>query len=155
MDLSNHIPVISEGRAYAAVISAWVLAQLVKVLRGIQRERRFDFRWLSESGGMPSSHSAAVASLTTAVALYYGFGSIPFGMSLLFSLIIMFDAAGVRRSFGKQAALLNQILEELSRKGEIKEDQIREVLGHTPVEVFAGAIFGIICTLVIALWIPR
>lgn len=149
-----HTPAISEARAYAAVIGVWLVAQLIKVVRGIRRERRFDFRWLSETGGMPSSHSAAVSALTTVAALYYGFGSIPFGICLIYSLIIMFDAAGVRRSVGRQASLLNQIIEQLSKQNEIPEEQIREVLGHTPVEVFAGALLGTFGTLIAAFWIP-
>ena len=137
-----------------AVICVWVAAQLIKVIRGVRREKHFDFRWLSETGGMPSSHSAAVSALTTATGLYYGFGSIPFGICLLFSLIIMFDAAGVRRSVGRQAMLLNKLLEQLSRKGELENNQLKEILGHTPIEVFAGALLGILGTLIIALVLP-
>ena len=137
-----------------AVICVWIAAQLIKVVRGVRREKHFDFRWLSETGGMPSSHSAAVSALTTAAGLYYGFGSIPFGICLLFSLIIMFDAAGVRRSVGRQAILLNNLLDQLSRKGEFENKQLKEILGHTPIEVFAGALLGIVATLFIALAIP-
>ena len=103
---------------------------------------------------MLSSHSAAVSALTTATGLYYGFGSIPFGICLLFSLIIMFDAAGVRRSVGRQAILLNNLLDQLSTKGEFENKQLKEILGHTPIEVFAGALLGILGTLAIALVIP-
>ena len=103
---------------------------------------------------MPSSHSAAVSSLTTVVGLYYGFGSIPFGMCLLFSLIIMFDAAGVRRSVGRQSILLNRLIDQLAKKGVIEHRQIKELLGHTPIEVFAGSLLGIVGTLLIALVFP-
>ena len=103
---------------------------------------------------MPSSHAAAVSSLTTAVGLYYGFGSIPFGICLLFSLIIMFDAAGVRRSVGRQSILLNRLIDQLSKKCVIEHRQIKEILGHTPIEVFAGALLGIAGTLIIALVFP-
>lgn len=103
---------------------------------------------------MPSAHSAAVSALTTATGLYYGFGSIPFGICLLFSLIIMFDAAGVRRSVGRQSVLLNKLIDQLSRSGVIEHGQIKEILGHTPIEVFAGALMGVAGTLFIALAIP-
>jgi acid phosphatase family membrane protein YuiD len=88
-------------------------------------------------------HSAAVASLSTVVGLYYGFNSIPFWMVLVFTLIIMFDAAGVRRAVGRQASILNKIVDEFSRGGQIQEQRLKELLGHTPVEVLAGAGLGI------------
>jgi len=98
---------------------------------------------------MPSSHSAAVASLTTVVGLYYGFGSIPFGITLVYSLIIMFDAAGVRRNVGRQAVILNRIIDQMSKGQQVEEKRLKELLGHTPKEVFMGAFLGIILSLII------
>ncbi len=144
-------PAFSEARAYAAVIVAWVAAQLIKILRGVAREKRFNFRWLIDTGGMPSSHSAAVASLTTTTGYYYGFGSIPFGIVLVFSLIIMFDAAGVRRAVGRQASILNLIMGDLERQGRIEERRLKELLGHTPVEVIVGAFLGVLVSALICL----
>ena len=144
---------ISEFRAYLAVILAWVGAQTWKVLLGVIREQRLDFRWFLNTGGMPSSHSAAVASLSTVVGLYYGFGSVPFGITLVYSLIIMFDAAGVRRNVGRQAVILNKIVDELSKGKEVEEKRLKELLGHTPVEVFVGAFWGIFVSLLICVWI--
>jgi len=93
---------------------------------------------------MPSSHSATVSSLSTVVGLYYGFMTIPFLFTVIFSLITMFDAAGVRRSVGRQAEVLNKMLDDLYEKGQVPETRLKELLGHTPVEVFAGAFLGIL-----------
>jgi len=131
------------GRAWISVTAAWVLAQAIKVAIGIVREKRFNFRYLIAQGGMPSSHSAAVAAVSTATGYYYGFGSIPFGIVLVFSLITMFDATGVRRAVGKQATLLNKIIEDIYTSGNVPERRLKELLGHTPVEVFVGAGLGI------------
>ena len=92
---------------------------------------------------MPSSHSATVASLATVTGLYYGFNTIIFLAVLIFSIITMFDAAGVRRNVGRQAKILNKMLDELYEKGAVPEQRLKELLGHTPVEVFAGAFVGI------------
>ena len=92
---------------------------------------------------MPSSHSATVACLATVTGIYYGFNSIPFLIVFIFSIITMFDAAGVRRNVGRQAIILNKMLDELQEKGQVHEQRVKEVLGHTPVEVFAGAFLGV------------
>ncbi len=144
-------PPFREGRGIEAIIFAWFLAQTLKVVGGIIREKRFNFRWFVMTGGMPSSHSAAVTCLSTVVGLYYGFGSILFWMALVFSVIIMFDAAGVRRAVGRQASILNKIVDEISHKGQVQEERLKELLGHTPVEVFAGAFLGIAAALIFCL----
>lgn len=131
-----------------AVFLSWALSQLAKVIRGMIREKRFNFRWIFDTGGMPSSHSASVASIATSMGLYYGFVSMPFLMTLVFTVITMFDAAGVRRSAGRQAQVLNKMLDELYQKGQFAEERVKELLGHTPVEVFAGAFLGILISLV-------
>ncbi len=136
-------PPFAEERALFAVIFSWFVSQLIKVLRGWAGQKRFNFRWLFDTGGMPSSHSATVASLATVTGLYYGFSSIPFFITLIFSLITMFDAAGVRRNVGRQASILNKMLDDLYEKGEVPEARLKELLGHTPKEVFAGAFLGI------------
>lgn len=136
-------------RAFWAVFLSWALSQLTKVIRGMIRERRFNFRWIFDTGGMPSSHSASVASLATTIGLYYGFVSMPFLMALLFTIITMFDAAGVRRSAGRQAQVLNKMLDELYQKGQFAEERVKELLGHTPKEVFAGAFLGILIALLL------
>jgi acid phosphatase family membrane protein YuiD len=132
-----------------AVFLAWFVSQIFKVIRGILTHGRFNFRWLFDTGGMPSSHSASVASLATVVGLYYGFRTMPFLITTVFTVITMFDAAGVRRAVGRQAGILNKMIEDLNQKGIVTEERLKELLGHTPVEVFAGAFVGILVSLVI------
>ena len=136
-------------RAYWAVSLSWAIAQLTKVIYGIFREKRLNLRWIFDTGGMPSSHSATVASLATCSGLYFGFFSMPFLIALIFSIITMFDAAGVRRSVGRQAQVLNKISQELYEKGQVTQERLKELLGHTPVEVLAGALVGIIMSFLI------
>lgn len=142
-------PPFSPTRGFVAVFLAWFLAQLLKVIRGAASQKRFNFRWLFDTGGMPSSHSATVGSLATTVGLYYGFHSIPFLITLIFTIITLFDAAGVRRSVGRQATILNKMLDDLYQRGQVPETRLKELLGHTPVEVLAGAFLGIVTSLVI------
>ena len=138
-----------EWRAFLAVACAWILAQSLKVTREVIQKRRFNFRWLLDTGGMPSAHSSGVVAVATSVGLFYGFSSILFLMALSFAIVTMFDAAGVRRAVGRQAMVLNKMTNELYERGQIGETRLKELLGHTPVEVFAGAFLGIITTLLI------
>jgi acid phosphatase family membrane protein YuiD len=119
-------------------------AQLVKCVVNWLIRRPVDFRTLVHTGGMPSSHSALVACMTTYVGLLEGFQSSIFAVSLGFAMIVMYDAAGLRRSAGKMAGILNQITHDLyhERQGQVP-DRLRELLGHTPFEVLVGAIFGV------------
>jgi len=144
-------PPFAVERGILAVLLSWSLSQLVKIMTGMRREKRFDFKWIFNTGGMPSSHSAAVASLATVVGLYYSFKSMPFLMAFIYCMIIMFDAAGVRRSVGRQAEILNKIMEDLNKGREVPDARVKELLGHTPIEVFAGATVGILISLVICL----
>lgn len=137
-------PPFSEKRAFSAVLLSWLVAQIIKLIHGWLREKRFNVRWLFNTGGMPSAHSATVASLATVAGFYYGFHSVTFLIVLIFSIITMFDAAGVRRNVGRQASILNKMLDDLYKKGQVPEQRLKELLGHTPVEVFAGAFLGIV-----------
>ena len=134
---------IFANRVFMAAAWAWAVAQTLKVLFYSMRERRVNLRWLVTMGGMPSSHSATVAGLATAVGLREGVRSTPFAIALAFALVVMYDAAGVRRAAMTQARILNQIVDELFQGHPISETRLRELLGHTPVEVFVGAILGI------------
>ncbi len=137
-------PAFHSEKAFFAVFLSWFLAQLIKVALGGSQQKRFDVRWLFDTGGMPSAHSATVASLATVVGLYYGFNTIPFLMALIMCLITMFDAAGVRRHLGRQGKILNEILDEFYAKGAVPEKRLKELLGHTPFEVLGGALMGIV-----------
>ena len=136
-------------RYFMAVFLAWFVSQVIKVIRGVVTQGRFNFRWLFDTGGMPSSHSATVAALATVVGRYYGFNSMPFLITFVFAIMTMFDAAGVRRSVGRQASILNKMLDDLYQKGQVPETRLKELLGHTPFEVFAGASLGVLMSLVL------
>lgn len=135
---------IGRNKILVTTVCAWAIAQGLKVVIGYFREKRFNFKWLVRSGGMPSSHSALSMSLTTSMGLYYGFDSGLFAMSLGFAVITMFDAQGVRRHSGRQAAALNRILDDLYAHKGLREEPLKELLGHAPVEVYAGGLLGIV-----------
>jgi len=122
---------------------AWFTVQIFKLLADCVVNRRINFRRFVETGGMPSSHSAVVSSLMTAIGLSEGFNSPIFAVSFVFSFIVMYDAAGVRRAAGKQAAILNQLIHSKQVKVDTNE-KLKELLGHTPIQVFVGAIYGIV-----------
>lgn len=124
-------------------LSAWLIAQTIKVTIGIIREHKFDFRWFVGTGGMPSSHTAGASCLAACVGIEFGFQSVFFALAASFALVVMFDAQGVRRAAGKQAHILNKIMEDIYWQGKIRETQLRELIGHTPVEVIAGFFLGI------------
>ena len=133
-------------------VFAWLTVQVFKLLSDSIIHRRINFRRFVETGGMPSSHSAVVTSLMTAVGLSEGIKSPMFAVSFVFSLIVMYDAAGVRRAAGKQASILNQLINSKQVKVDTNE-KLKELLGHTPIQVFVGAIYGIVVgyvTMVIA-----
>jgi len=140
---------IVQNRIIWASFYSWMIAQLIKIFSGVIKEKRFDFRWLISTGGMPSSHSAGVSALATAVGVYEGFNSVVFGITAIFALIIMFDAQGLRRMSGKQAKVLNSLVEDIYVKHEVKYERLWELIGHTPVEVFMGALLGISVALVV------
>src|SRR5206468_12723830 len=122
---------------------AWLLAQGVKLLVELVRTHRLDLRYLVSPGGMPSAHSALVTSLATAIGRQEGLSSPLFAASAVFASIVMYDAAGVRQSVSIQARILNRMLDELFTQHAFSERRLRELLGHTPLEVFAGFLLGI------------
>ena len=121
----------------------WFCIQVFKVIWDLVETKQFNFKRIMGAGGMPSSHSAVVTSLATLVGRSQGFGSPMFAIALILALVVMYDAAGVRRAAGKQAKLLNKIVNTPGlTTGEVQEKLV-EVLGHTPVEVMVGALIGI------------
>ena len=136
------------GTGYEALftgISAVIIAQVLKFFVHLVWKRKVDLRLFTTTGGMPSSHSAGVIGLSTTVGLICGFSSIEFAMAFGYALVVMYDAAGVRRAAGKQAACLNKIIMDIYKQ-ELKEagGKLKELLGHTPMQVLVGAIFGVI-----------
>jgi acid phosphatase family membrane protein YuiD len=131
-----------ENKILMITLLAWAIAQSTKVILGVIREKRFNFRWFIGTGGMPSSHAAGATALATSCGLNLGFDSAIFALAVVFAIVTMFDAQGVRRSTGKQAELLNRLMDDIYWKGKIEEEKLKELIGHTPVEVFVGAIMG-------------
>jgi uncharacterized protein len=127
-----------------AAITSMILSQIIKIIYSLYKNKNLCLRQAFVSGGMPSSHSAMVISLTTAIGLKEGFSSALFFICMVFSSVVLYDASGVRRAAGNQAAVLNQIIDDLVAKGKFKPQKLQELLGHTPLEVVAGIIFGII-----------
>jgi uncharacterized protein len=130
-------------RYLLAPVVAWSIAQASKVILSSIRKRRLNLRVLAETGGMPSSHSAIVMGLTAAIGKYSGLGSAAFAIALIFSFVVMYDAAGLRRAAGRQAEVLNRLVEDLFHMRGVQEAKLRELLGHTPFEVLVGAALGI------------
>jgi len=133
--------VVNESLYIAA--ASWFIAQALKVLGGLIKERRFDMRFFVRPGGMPSSHSALVTSLAVSLGLLCGFKSVEYAISAVFAAVVMYDAAGVRLSVSRQSVVLNRILQELrERRPKDLQRDVRELVGHTPFQVFAGALLG-------------
>jgi acid phosphatase family membrane protein YuiD len=136
-----------------STVFGWLVAQILKVFTGVFRERDFSLRSLIfGTGGMPSSHTASVTALCTAIVVTHGFGSYQFAMSALLCIIVMNDATGVRRETGEQSKALNIILEKLfTDPPENLNENYRELIGHTPLQVFCGAVTGILVALLTSL----
>ena len=128
-----------------SAVLGWVVAQGLKTLIDFALNKSFNKERLVGPGGMPSSHSATVCGLTTAAVIKYGVGSFEFAISFVLSMIVMYDAIGVRRETGKQAKLLNSILMEnpLKLSAEVLQERLKEYVGHTPLQVVAGALLGV------------
>jgi acid phosphatase family membrane protein YuiD len=128
-----------------APLFSWAIAQLLKTFVALLQKKQFEFRYLVSSGGMPSSHSALVTSLATAVAFSDGLGSVTFGISVILAFVVMHDAAGVRHSVGQQAAILNRILKEIGERHPVKVlgRDFKVLVGHTPFQVVIGGLLGI------------
>ena len=123
---------------------AWFFAQLIKVVLDLILLRKFDAKRFVSSGGMPSSHSSMVVACTVAIGRLYGISSATFALSVVFSAIVMYDACNVRRSAGDTARLVNQLLAHVERlTAEDFAEDLKEVMGHTPLQVFAGAVLGL------------
>lgn len=145
----NFIQSLGNNRIFWTAALAWFIAQSLKVIHTLIVDKRFNVSRFVGSGGMPSSHSAFVTSLSTAIGLKYGWDSGLFALSLCFALVVMYDAAGVRNAVGKQAVIINKMIEDLQAKRNKEEtnnneNRLKELVGHTPIEVLVGAILGII-----------
>ncbi len=127
----------------------WFGIQLFKLIYDLVTTKKFNFKRIMGAGGMPSSHSAVVAGLTTLIGKNEGVGTPIFALSLIVAFVVMYDACGVRRAAGKQAAMLNKLIETPGLTGMQVSEKLVEVLGHTPVQVFVGALIGVIAGLIV------
>ncbi len=137
------------NRVLIAALIAWGTAQIVKVPIEYLRNREWKWGWLLSVGGMPSSHSALIVGATNAAGLYYGYDSPIFALGVALAMIVTYDAAGVRRQAGMHAERINVLFDELLKGHMWSEDELREVLGHTPLEVLAGTLWGILATILV------
>lgn len=127
-----------------------VIAQVLKTLIFAVSNRKLDLRMLVTTGGMPSSHSSSVTGMATTIGLIGGFDSLIFSLACAFAVVVMYDSAGIRRSAGKQAAVLNRIISDLFHDDhKVKEGRLKELLGHSPFEVIAGALLGILVAIMV------
>jgi len=142
---------------FVSSASGWLIAQILKTLIHMFFTKRFVAERLIGSGGMPSSHSATVCALSTAACMQYGAESFEFAISLILSLIVMYDAMGVRRETGIQAKLINEMMvafAEMGKKDLSTDEKLKEFVGHTPLQVLAGAVLGILIAIVVCNIIP-
>jgi hypothetical protein len=140
----SFFPGIASNRMFQVAFVSWFIAQALKVILTLITDRKLNLYRMIGSGGMPSSHSSLVMGLSTAIGLYLGWDSPLYAIALVTSLVVMYDASGVRRAVGIQAAILNQIIEDAYQHKPFSQDKLKELIGHTPYEVFAGAILGIV-----------
>lgn len=139
--------IIFGNRILDVVFIAWALAQTYKVISEIFTSKTLNIRTLWSTGGMPSSHSSTVSSLATCIAIVKGFGSVEFSMAAILAGIVMYDASGIRRAAGKQAGIINRLIEKIGHNTNlltgVQEEKLKELLGHSPIEVFVGAVLGV------------
>ena len=140
---------ILDNRILVAAFIAWVIAQLSKTIYELIRYRKLILSRIVSAGGMPSSHSALVMSLATATGRVTGIESAAFAISLVLAAIVMYDAAGVRRAVSIQARILNQMIDEAFEGKPFAEKRLRELIGHTPIQVIVGGLLGIGVALII------
>ena len=137
-----------ENKVLIAVLIAWLLAQALKIPTEYLRSRRWMWAMFFAAGGMPSSHSALLVSGTLAVGLYHGFDNPLFGIAVAITMIVVHDASGVRRQAGMHAARINMLFEELLKGHMLDEKGLKEVIGHTPLEVIGGILLGLLVAFV-------
>lgn len=132
-----------------SAVAGWLTAQTIKMLTTLAQTKKLDFRYLMSTGGMPSAHSAFACALATSTGVSMGFDSAVFAVAAAFASVVMFDAQSVRRAAGKQASILNQIIDELFKEHHLSENKLAELLGHTRPEVGFGLLTGVFVALLV------
>lgn len=142
LDILNNTILVS-------AMTAWLIAQTLKIIIGLILLKKLSLNLIFSSGGFPSSHSATVSALALGIGKYYGLGSPIFAVAAVFGMIVLYDAAGVRQAAGKQAEVLNKLIERLYHGPAPAQEKLKELIGHTPFEVFGGVMVGLIVGLII------
>lgn len=143
-----------QNRVLITMMTAWLLAQVIKIPLDYLYTRRWNWALLLSVGGMPSSHSSLLTSATVAIGLYHGFDNPLFALGVAITMVVTYDAAGVRRQAGIHAQRINILVDEVLRGHMFDQSELREVLGHTPLEVTGGVLFGIVVATVMWLVWP-
>jgi acid phosphatase family membrane protein YuiD len=139
-DILSNLPLMT-------AIGSMFAAQSVKIVYYYFKEGRFNFMHFFESGGMPSAHSCMVAALSTTIGFNYGWDSVMFATSVILSIVVMYDAMGVRRAASKQAYIVNKLVDDIYNDGNIEIEKLKEIIGHSPAEVVVGSIMGFLIAL--------
>jgi len=140
---------ITRNYVLFCALCAWFAAQVLKLFFELWRTKKIKFSLLISSGGMPSSHSALAVSASTAIGLREGFYTPLFALAAVVSMVVMYDASGVRRAAGNQARVINDVMAHLEKSGIVLDKRLKEMLGHTPIEVAAGAMLGVVTALIL------
>lgn len=138
------VAVLADHIILTTALTAWLSAQILKTFTSYWKHGTVNLKRLVGAGGMPSSHTALIVSLAWAVGLHDGFSSSLFAVAIVLAGIVMYDATGVRRAAGKQAKVINKLVRQLRVEHTVRDITLKELLGHSPIEVFAGALLGII-----------
>ena len=144
----NFFNQIFHNQILMTAIVSWALAQLIKIIIELIRTHRINWQLIFATGGMPSSHSSLVVALATATGLRQGFGSSLFAIATVLAFVVLYDAQGIRRQAGNQARIINRMLQNVENAGIKVDKNLKELLGHTPIQVMGGTILGIIVALV-------
>ena len=142
--MGGQLAQLASNRPLWAAALAWFIAQLIKTLVALRKDKQLNLGHLVASGGMPSSHSALVVGLATAIGRVDGLTSAVFALAAVFAGVVMYDAAGVRLAASRQARILNLMIDDFFHERGLREERLRELIGHTPIQVFAGAALGIL-----------
>jgi acid phosphatase family membrane protein YuiD len=142
---------VFDNRILIAALIGWAIAQIIKVPLEYLQTKRWNWALFFSPGGMPSSHSALVTGLGLAIGLYYGFDSALFAIAVVIGMVVIYDATGIRWQAGKQAEIINAMINDLAAGHPLREEQLKEVLGHTPLEVLGGVLLGLVSALLV--WI--
>lgn len=144
---------IFENQSLMTALAAWLVAQILKPPVEYLRKGKWKWGYLFSAGGMPSSHSSLMVGATMGIGLHQGFNSSVFALAVAMTMIVIYDAAGVRREAGRHAEMINILIEELLAGHPISDKQLREVLGHTPMEVVGGVFLGVVIGLLYWMYI--